>query len=238
MISQPHDFSQYAACRCRDHTDTHIGHLAAQEEVGIVFFRCFVADTTGLSHLTAWVSQESGSDDPTFTYATLDVPVKYSLQHDLQADLPMRLALIPLLIVVQLTLIARCDVDLGQQLAAAVADSNYTIQFASFIPLTDLPASEALQIAFVGIRLCGKGFVDVSGQVNRTLLQDVTELTSFNKSYYELGVTKAAAALAAPVVYVHGTGRSLGLCYVSQIRTVTPPKAVIQPVLRHCRCNS
>ncbi|KAL3136950.1 hypothetical protein ABBQ32_006555 [Trebouxia sp. C0010 RCD-2024] len=118
----------------------------------------------------------------------------------------MRLALIPLLIAVQLTLIAQCDDDLEQQLTAAVADSNYTIQFASFIPLTDLPASEALQIAFVGIRLCGKGFVDVNGQVNRTLLQDVTELTSFNKSYYELGVTKAAAALAAPVVHVHGTG--------------------------------
>lgn len=162
------------------------------------------------------------------------------LQHGLylQADLPMRLALIPLLIAVQLTLIAQCDDDLEQQLTAAVADSNYTIQFASFIPLTDLPASEALQIAFVGIRLCGKGFVDVNGQVNRTLLQDVTELTSFNKSYYELGVTKAAAALAAPVVHVHGTGKRLGICCFSWVRTVTSSKTIIQPILHCCRCNS
>ena len=122
----------------------------------------------------------------------------------------MRLALIPLFIAVQLTLIARCDDDLEQQLAAAVEESDYTVQLASFIPLADLPASEALQIAFVGTRLCGKGFVNPNGQINRSLLQDVTELTSFKKkSYYELGVTKAAAALAAPVEYVHGTGRSL-----------------------------
>ena len=124
----------------------------------------------------------------------------------------MRLALILVFIAVHTTLVARCDEDLEQQLAVAVDSSNYTVQLASFIPLSDLPASDTLQIAFISTRLCGKGFVDVNGQVNRALLQDVTELTGFKtNSYYYLGVTKAAAALPAPVFYVNGTGRSSGL---------------------------
>lgn len=155
------------------------------------------------------------------------------------------LALIPLIIAVQLTLIAKCDADLEQQLAAAVDESDYTVQLASLIPLTDLPASETLQIAFVGTRLCGKGFVDVNGQVNRTLLQDVTELTSLrNKSYYSLGITKAAAALAAPVEYVHGTGRSLYHVLYSedqdyqciQMRHATHPTLVqVQQLIAACK---
>ena len=126
---------------------------------------------------------------------------------------PMRLTrtVIFVYIAVHITLVARCDEDLEQQLAVAVDSSNYTVQLASFIPLDDLPASDTLQIASISTRLCGKGFVDVNGQVNRALLQDVTELTSFKtSSYYYLGVTKAAAALPAPVFYVNGTGRSLG----------------------------
>ena len=115
-------------------------------------------------------------------------------------------------IAVHISLAARCDEDLEQQLAVAVDSSKYTVQLASFIPSDDLPASDTLQIAFVSTRLCGKGFVDVNGQVNRALLQDVTELTSFKtSSYYYLGVTKATAALLAPVYYINGTGRSLGL---------------------------
>lgn len=122
----------------------------------------------------------------------------------------MRLTLIFVFIAVHITLVAKCDEALEQQLAVAVDSSNYTVQLASFIPLSDLPASDTLQIAFISTRLCGKGFVNVKGQVNRALLQDVTELTSFkSNSYYYLSVTKAAAALLAPVLYVNGTGRSL-----------------------------
>ena len=124
----------------------------------------------------------------------------------------MRLTLILVSIAVHIISVARCEEDLEQQLAVAVDSSKYTVQLASFVPLSDLPASDTLQIAFISTRLCGQGFVDVNGQVNRALLQDVTELTSFKtNSYYYLGVTKAAAALPAPVFYVNGTGRSSGL---------------------------
>lgn len=121
----------------------------------------------------------------------------------------MRLALISVLLAVCITHVARCDESLEQQLAVAIDASNYTVQLASFIPLSYLPASETLQIASISTRVCGKGFVDIYGQVNRALLQDVTELTSFKtNTYYYLGVTKAAAALAAPVFYVDGAGTS------------------------------
>lgn len=128
----------------------------------------------------------------------------------------MRLALILVFIVLHVAFVARCDEGLEQQLAIAAESSAYTVQLASFIPLSDLSASETLQIAFISTRLCGKGFANANGQVNRALLQDVTELTSFKTtSYYYLSVTKAAAALPAPVFYANGTGRVSGLTAAS-----------------------
>ena len=128
----------------------------------------------------------------------------------------MRLALILVFIVFHVGFVARCDEGLEQQLAVAADSSAYTVQLASFIPLSDLSASETLQIAFISTRLCGKGFANANGQVNRVLLQDVTELTSFETtSYYYFSVTKAAAALPAPVLYVNVTGRMSGLTSAS-----------------------
>ena len=119
------------------------------------------------------------------------------------------LALIPLFILVASPEVVQCDDDYEQQLAAVADASNYTVQLGSFIPARDLPAGEALQIAYVSTRLCGEGFVSLSGQVNRSLLQDVTELTNFNTtSYYLFDVTKAATAAPAPVTYIQGTGTS------------------------------
>ena len=130
-----------------------------------------------------------------------------------------RLALIPLLVAVYFLPPTLCDDDLEQQLAAAVDKSSFTVQLASFISSEDLPAGEALQIAYVSTRLCGKGFLNISEQVNRSLLQDVTELTqNFNStSYYLFDVTKAAAAVLAPVTYAHGTGMAC-LCHCTDMK--------------------
>ena len=123
----------------------------------------------------------------------------------------MRLASLALLPFVAACLIsfARCDDDLEQQLAAVAESSSYTVQFGSFISEQDLPAGEALQVAYFSSRLCGRGFLNASGQVNRSLLQDVTELTNFNtSSYYFFDITKATAAVPAPVTHALGTGTS------------------------------
>ena len=118
-----------------------------------------------------------------------------------------RLALIPLLTAVCVLPFSLCDDDLEQQLAVAADKSSFTVQLASCISTDDLPAGEAQQIAYVSTRLCGKGFLNITEQVNRGLLQDVTELTNFNStSYYLFDVTKATAAVLAPVTYTRGTG--------------------------------
>ena len=103
-----------------------------------------------------------------------------------------------------------CD-DVAQpelELSNLVSESPYTVPFADYITDAELPAEQSLQLASVSTRLCGTGFVNTSGEVNRTLLQDITELAVLNVStYYYIDVVKAVQSKAAAIYHVHESGR-------------------------------
>ena len=117
----------------------------------------------------------------------------------------MRLAtfgLIPLVVALRLSGLVQSQESLDQQLLNVISTSQYTVPFSQYITLAELPAGESLELATVSTRLCGTGLVNSSGQVNRALLQDITEYTFGNDtSYYYVDIVKAATAQVAPVSY-------------------------------------
>lgn len=117
----------------------------------------------------------------------------------------MRLAtfgLIPLVVALRLSGLVQSQESLDQQLLNVISTSQYTVPFSQYITLAELPAGESLELATVSTRLCGTGLVNSSGQVNRPLLQDITEFTFGNvTSYYYVDIVKAATAQVAPVSY-------------------------------------
>lgn len=117
-----------------------------------------------------------------------------------------RLGLIPLIV---LHTFCRAQVPeyLDQDLLSIVDSSNWTVSFSNYITVDELPDGESLELVTVSNRLCGTGFVNSTGQVNRPLLQDISELVFFNTSTnYYVDVTKAAASQAAAAYHVLATG--------------------------------
>ena len=94
-----------------------------------------------------------------------------------------------------------------RELSNLVAQSPYSVPFADYITEAELPAGQALELTSVSARLCGSGFVNSSGEVSRSLLQDITELAIVNVStYYYVDVVKAVPAKAAATFREHESG--------------------------------